>query len=107
MMALLQEAMKHATPGDSFVFVSDSTVPVKPFHVIQRELLSNYGRSSVCIFPRSSWAKNFEPNPKDPEQGQKYYVGLKSHQWLNLSYGHAQKIMQDYNQKGLATQGIL
>merc|ERR1719160_1912465 len=41
-------------PNDRFIFVSDSTLPLKPFHQVRQTLLGEKG-SDLCIFPKDHW----------------------------------------------------
>lgn len=84
--AAVQEQARHA--NDKFVFVSDSTVPLKPFSYIQNRLTVEDGQTSnFCIFPRNEWAEVADPAAQ--AQGS-MKVGVKHHQWMVLNRQHAQ-----------------
>jgi hypothetical protein len=87
MDALLAAAIENATAGDSndrFVFVSDSTVPIKPFSRVQHQLLVDEGPGSdFCITPRPWWAFR----AKDGS------LAIKHYQWSVLNRHHAEHIV--------------
>lgn len=95
MNALLQAGITYAGqdghPNDKFIFISDSTLPVKPFHFVQQRLLSQGTNSNFCIFPRNEWAEIQETTP-----GLLPYVraAVKHHQWMILSRAHAGQVMK-------------
>merc|ERR550537_2010266 len=79
------EADPHLShPGDKFVFVSDSTLPAKPFSQIYATLTTRQG-SDFCVFPTKEWA----------DIGQPGYLQIlpKHHQWIILNRGHAEKAL--------------
>lgn len=66
------------SPHDKFIFVSDTTVPVKKFESVQQQLGNADGaNSSFCIRPWWTWAWH---NATD--------VAVKHDQWLVLSRAH-------------------
>jgi hypothetical protein len=67
--------------GDKFVFLSDTTVPVKSFCGVKNKLLSDL-KSNFCLTSRSAWAWRGGD-----------MVALKHHQWIVLSRDHAQKVV--------------
>lgn len=88
MTHLLRSALElHAAPAgetEKFVFISDSTLPVKPFKEIHRQLTSN-GDSDFCLFPASQWATATIDG---------HAVSMvKHHQWVTLSRPHAQQLV--------------
>mmetsp|Transcript_34396 Transcript_34396/g.93162 ORF Transcript_34396/g.93162 Transcript_34396/m.93162 type:complete len:496 (-) Transcript_34396:37-1524(-) len=91
MNALLKAALLRSGTGsasDKFVFVSDSTLPVKPFHYMHRQLTADTN-SDFCIFPRNEWAEVSEKYLNAPQHTSVTSVAVKHHQWVILSRGHA------------------
>lgn len=69
---------------DKFVFVSDTTVPVKPFSYVQHKLIvQDAEQSSFCVqeWPKWAWFKTKR-------------VLAKHSQWLVLSRAHAEKAVR-------------
>mmetsp|Transcript_54524 Transcript_54524/g.127433 ORF Transcript_54524/g.127433 Transcript_54524/m.127433 type:complete len:407 (-) Transcript_54524:70-1290(-) len=63
--------------ADQFTYVSDSSLPAKPFSEVYKAL-SSRSSSAFCIFPPSEWA--------DVAGGTDgLEMALKHHQWLTLS----------------------
>jgi len=94
MNALLQAGVTYAgnkgRADDKFVFISDSTLPVKPFSVVQSRLLGTGTGSNFCIFPRNEWAEIAEPiSGLVPS----VRAAVKHHQWMILSRAHAGQIL--------------
>jgi len=94
MNALLGAALQKRTGGgpgsplDKFLFVSDSTLPAKPFHFVQQGL-TTHDTSHFCVFPRNQWAQISSP----AVYGQPAPVAklaVKHHQWVILSRKHAE-----------------
>jgi hypothetical protein len=92
MNALLASALGRGEKNkdDKFVFLSESTVPVKPFANVQFELtIERATTSDFCITPKSEWAHN----------------NVKHHQWIVLHRSHALKAVSvkinDFQSKGL------
>lgn len=81
-------ALGTAHPMDKFVFISDSTLPVKNFHYIQHQLTVD-DSTHMCVFPRSEWAEVSEHSPTGVV---KTTTAVKHHQWLVLSRNHAQMV---------------
>mmetsp|Transcript_120566 Transcript_120566/g.375381 ORF Transcript_120566/g.375381 Transcript_120566/m.375381 type:complete len:483 (+) Transcript_120566:87-1535(+) len=91
MNALLKAALLRAgagTPFDKFVFVSDSTLPVKPFPYVYRHLTGD-SDSDFCVFPRNEWAEVSETYLNAPLRTPVRRVAVKHHQWIILSRRHA------------------
>merc|ERR1719428_173627 len=92
MNQLLHHAVQKTAPGhkqDSFVFVSDSTLPVKPFvHVYAR--LTADENSAFCVFPQVTWAKEALPGIGG------YQAAVKTHQWMVLSRSHAEQSLKTW-----------
>eukprot|EP00928_Gymnodinium_smaydae_P046393 TRINITY_DN30902_c0_g1_i1.p1 TRINITY_DN30902_c0_g1~~TRINITY_DN30902_c0_g1_i1.p1 ORF type:complete len:533 (-),score=98.53 TRINITY_DN30902_c0_g1_i1:95-1639(-) len=93
MNALFRAALASSTigsPNDKFILLSDTTLPVKPFHIVQRRLTVDAGAGSdFCIFPRSQWAEVLRSVPGHPRQPTMKQVAVKHHQWFVLSRAHA------------------
>eukprot|EP00930_Biecheleria_cincta_P025383 TRINITY_DN18081_c0_g2_i1.p1 TRINITY_DN18081_c0_g2~~TRINITY_DN18081_c0_g2_i1.p1 ORF type:complete len:411 (-),score=65.18 TRINITY_DN18081_c0_g2_i1:11-1243(-) len=88
MNALLQAALRvdgaAAAEADSFTFISDTTVPVKPLKtVLQRMALDRRRGSSFCIAPKASWGV-LDSN---------HSAVVKHSQWLTLSRQHARRVV--------------
>jgi hypothetical protein len=91
MVGMLKSALA-ASPAkvdasEKFVFISDSTLPVKPFKEIHSQLTSN-GDSDFCLFPADQWASaKIDGHPVSM---------VKHHQWVTLSRPHAEKIAKEW-----------
>lgn len=68
-------------PSDKFVFVSDSTLPAKPFSEVYRTLSMRQG-SDFCAFPAGEWADI-------PGAQGGIELAVKVHQWMVLERAHA------------------
>jgi hypothetical protein len=68
-------------PADKFVFVSDSTLPAKPFSQIYSTLSTRRG-SDFCAFPSNEWADI-------PGSTGGVELAVKVHQWIVLERVHA------------------
>lgn len=68
-------------PADKFVFVSDSSLPAKPFSQIYTTLAMRQG-SDFCAFPASEWADI-------PGAQGGLEIAVKVHQWIVLERVHA------------------
>lgn len=88
MNQLLNFALKadehHSHPNDRFAFISDSSLPAKPFLTVHSTLTNRPG-SDFCVFPSKEWA-----DIQDPSYGHRQIVP-KHHQWIVLNRAHAQK----------------
>lgn len=69
-------------PDDKFVFVSDSTLPAKPFSYIYSTLSMRKG-SDFCVFPSQEWAT--------VASGAGMEIAVKHHQWVTLQRDHAER----------------
>lgn len=85
MNAVLEAALRWAprggggSDGDKFIFLSESTLPLKSFGYVWRELIAKRaGQSSFCVEPRSMWAR-LGP-----------WLVPKTQQWSILSRRHAE-----------------
>jgi hypothetical protein len=77
-------------PRDQFVFLSDTTVPVKPFHEVYKNLVGavegSPPESSFCVTPDNWWAT------KDIEH-QRPHLAIKHYQWVVLTRDHAVRVV--------------
>lgn len=85
MNQLLGHALNHE-PGsensmDKFVFVSDSSLPAKPFAQVYQTLATRQG-SDFCAFPTNEWADI-------PGSTGGLEIAVKVHQWIVLERVHA------------------
>jgi len=80
----LQDPDGPANPYDKFAFVSDSSLPAKPFSYVYRILAARSG-SDFCVFPSNEWAD------VPSNSGHGLEVAVKHHQWLTMSRAHAEK----------------
>lgn len=88
MVSLLKGAIADGgTPNDKFIFVSDSTLPVKPFNEVYH-VLGKTTDSDMCVFPIDHWGEAAFNN--------KRAVLVKHHQWVILNYEHAQVMVQTW-----------
>merc|ERR1719375_542460 len=80
MVKLLNSALSEesASPRDKFVFLSESTLPVKPFRAVYEALTEN-DDSDFCVSPEDAWLK----------QARSHAVLVKHSQWVVLSRAHA------------------
>lgn len=92
MQVLLVEALKiNAASGgalpEKFVFVSDSTLPAKPFNLVHSTLVSD-DDSDFCVFPSDQWAfANID--------GHNVQL-VKHHQWVVLNRAHAELFVRQW-----------
>lgn len=85
MVQLLRSALADSqSVRDKFVFLSDSTLPVKPFHIIYHELTQDRS-SDLCIVPRIFW-------PVLPFQDGEASI-VKHSQWAVLNKWHAKRMV--------------
>lgn len=85
LQAALSESADAASPWDRFIFVSESSVPVKSLGEMQR-LARMLGDVSVFAL--------MEAEPGEPSR-------LRASQWSVLSRSHAERMMATYNSDGL------
>lgn len=99
---LLTQALMGSGPGpwnpaDKFVFVSDSTLPAKPFSQIYSTLSGRTG-SDFCVTAVKEWAtRRDQPTTifgGGVKEGQAVEMAVKHHQWSVLERGHAERISQ-------------
>lgn len=92
MNALLRAGLDSSTEDDPhaqevFVFISGTTIPVKPFQVVYQKL-ANLSASSFCVNPPFHWGLC-----KDVNTGSSAFA-VKHHQWLVLTREHAKLAMR-------------
>lgn len=96
MNALLQAGANYAGisthTDDKFIFISDSTLPVKPFSAVQKRLTTTGLNSNFCIFPRNEWAEIQEPASTNLVPSVR--AAVKHHQWMILSRSHAEQVVK-------------
>lgn len=84
----LEESKADARPGpEKFVFVSDSTLPVKPFHELHKALVAD-DDSDFCLFPEHQWGSA-------TIDGHDVRL-VKHHQWVVLNKEHAQYFVKEW-----------
>jgi hypothetical protein len=74
--------------ADKFAFISDSTLPAKPFASLYSTLSMRQG-SDFCVFPSFEWADVVGPDGK-------LEVVAKHHQWVTLERAHTEMLLQDW-----------
>jgi len=79
----LQDGDGLPNEADKFAFVSDSTLPAKPFSFVFSVLAARRG-SDFCVFPSQEWADVANANGGID-------VAVKHHQWITLDRAHAQQ----------------
>jgi hypothetical protein len=97
MNQLLSEALKShgQNSADKFVFVSDSTLPAKPFSKIY-ETLSGRSGSDFCITSMKEWATRREQPLVFGQEGKAVEMAVKHHQWSVLERNHAERVVQTW-----------
>mmetsp|Transcript_17698 Transcript_17698/g.41041 ORF Transcript_17698/g.41041 Transcript_17698/m.41041 type:complete len:525 (-) Transcript_17698:41-1615(-) len=92
MVQLVRKALPLSQSSrDKFVFLSESTLPVKPFGTVYQTLTGDE-RSDFCIMPSEHWVKvgARDPKAKDAKPGRL----IKHHQWFVLSRGNAKTLTE-------------
>jgi hypothetical protein len=96
MNALLQAGSNYAGASgradDKFIFISDSTLPVKPFSAVQNRLSGTGTNSNFCVFPRNEWAEIQEPASIGLVPSVR--AAVKHHQWMIVSRTHAAQVLK-------------
>lgn len=72
---------------EKFVFLSESTLPIKPFPDIHSALLLD-DNSDICLFPSDQWGSASIDGS--------FVKLLKHHQWVVLSRDHASLFVRDW-----------
>lgn len=83
----IRAEVPHPSSREKFVFLSDSTLPIKPFGVVHDALMSDED-SDFCVFPKDQWAS---ATLDDREM-----LLVKHHQWLVLTRQHAELFVQKW-----------
>ena len=83
-VALLREALKNPA-NEKFVFVSESTIPLRSFKEVYETLMST--PNSLFKYYRNTFARSFGPLSSD--------MILKNAQWVVLNRKHAQLMADD------------
>lgn len=95
--AALQDDPGSANPADKFVFVSDSTLPAKPFWHVYDTLIQREG-SDFCMFPAMDWADVPVKLFRNGEPGSGHELAIKTHQWIVLSRTHSERSVHLWNE---------
>jgi len=91
MIQLVSHAVQDSySPDDKFLFVSETTLPVKPFDLVYRTLMSTKG-SDICVAPSQEWAS------MQNAQGQEAKL-VKHSQWVVLNQKHARVLVHRWSQ---------
>lgn len=100
MVRLLSTALaSSSSPEDKFIFLSESTLPVKPFGLIYTGLTGN-DDSDICVSPRKDWVK------LAPHRGiLRPTLLIKHSQWVILSVAHAKSAVRSWPQVKDASPG--
>jgi hypothetical protein len=85
--ALKLQATGHTGGREKFVFVSDTTLPVKPFSEVHSTLLYD-DNSDFCVFPSDQWASGSIDGT--------IVKLVKHHQWVILNRQHAQDFVNSW-----------
>lgn len=96
MVQLTKHAMiESASLNDKFLFLSESTLPVKPFWHVYSELVKSR-ESDICVGPVESWLGmrlNKVSNPLETEHA----ILVKHSQWVVLSQEHARAMVLNWD----------
>jgi hypothetical protein len=98
MVQLLQSAvLESASPRDKFVFLSETTLPVKPFADVYNTLSWDMS-SDFCVYPTDHWV--------DLELAQNLRALIVKHsQWVVLNQAHAHTMVQQWAGVSAGLQG--
>lgn len=77
------------SPKDKFVFVSDTTLPVKPFALVQ-DALTEHDHSDICVQGTVGWREY--PIPDESFKG----LLVKHSQWVVLNQAHARRMIEQW-----------
>lgn len=93
MARLLESALEaSAPPGatEKFVFVSDTTLPAKPFAHVHRALSEDPEASDICVHPSDHWGRAVVDGVE---------VRLvKTSQWVTLSRAHGEAFVEAWRE---------
>lgn len=81
LVSALNDDPGSSNPADKFAFISDSSLPAKPFSQLYSTLALRTG-SDFCAFPANEWAD--VPGVGGLE------MAVKVHQWITLNRKHAE-----------------
>jgi len=99
MIQLLSYAVRESfSQSDKFVFVSETTLPVKPFSWVYSTLVGDWN-SDICVAPNKEW--KIMKNDADPTHSAKL---VKHSQWIVLNQKHANWLVQRWS---AATQSYM
>lgn len=92
MAQLLRSALERSDADgragpEKFVFISDSTLPVKPFNELHKALIAD-DDSDFCLFPERQWGSA-------TVDGHDVRL-VKHHQWVVLNKAHAQLFVKKW-----------
>jgi len=89
MAQLLNSAVLESTsPKDKFVFLSESTLPVKPFAEVYQSLMMD-ANSDFCVYPTDHWVQLSLANNLQA-------LIVKHSQWVVLNQAHAHSIVANW-----------
>lgn len=96
MVQLLRSAiLESASANDKFVFLSESTLPVKPFSHIYSTLMSNQA-SDFCVFPAKHWLRLRFDDPGKSGDSPFHSLLVKHGQWVVLNQEHADTLTNSW-----------
>ena len=87
MNQLLKIALNMSVDQDHFIFLSENTIPIKPFNLLVNHYLKTTN-SEFCITPTNQWLLL---NRSSNTEGEQYAV--KHHQWITLNRHDASTIV--------------
>jgi len=81
-------SMGSGNRNDKFVFISDTTVPLKNFSFVYNQMVvQQHGNSTFCISPSDMWAWI-------RDSAGLLHMSVKHYQWVTLSREHATKVVR-------------
>lgn len=96
MVQLLRSAIgESASPHDKFVFVSESTLPAKPFSIIYHDLMLHQ-QSDICVGPSDDWLGLTLRQNFPPYAAERAYL-VKHSQWVILTPDHAREMIMNWD----------
>lgn len=96
MVQLLLGAVKESNSvADKFLFISESTLPVKPFALVYSSLMADQN-SDFCFLPPKDWQTLGLKRRKKPWEHDKAIL-VKHSQWVVLSQKHARAMISNWN----------
>merc|ERR1719443_902182 len=95
MVQLLKAATAESrSPGDKFAFLSDATLPVKPFPILYNALSADQN-SDICVAPADQWLY-MRYGPSSSRRA----LLVKHSQWAVLNRDHAGALVQRWAEVG-------